>query len=66
MAPEIILTRGHNVGADWWSLGILIYEMLAGFPPFQSSSQLDLYKRILEGKIMYSFYISTTAQVSDE
>jgi len=62
MAPEIILTRGHNVGADWWSLGILIYEMLAGFPPFQSSSQLDLYKRILEGKIMYSFYISTTAQ----
>jgi len=34
LAPEIIKGTGHNKEADWWSLGILIFEMLFGGPPF--------------------------------
>ena len=34
LAPEIIMSVGHNLGVDWWALGILIFEMLAGYPPF--------------------------------
>lgn len=34
LAPEIIMSVGHNHGVDWWALGILIFEMLAGYPPF--------------------------------
>ena len=34
LAPEIIQSKGHSKGVDYWALGILIFEMIAGFPPF--------------------------------
>ena len=34
LAPEIIQSKGHNKGVDYWALGVLIFEMLAGYPPF--------------------------------
>jgi len=50
LAPEIISNRGHNCGVDWWTLGILIYEMLVGQPPFVGQTQLDTYQKITRGK----------------
>ena len=34
LAPESIMSNGHNHSVDWWALGILLFEMLAGYPPF--------------------------------
>lgn len=40
MAPEVILSQGHDCGADWWSFGVLVYEFLAGYDPFRANSPM--------------------------
>lgn len=50
LAPEIILSQGYNFSVDWWSLGVLIYEMASGFPPFYAKDHMKLYERIISGK----------------
>ncbi|KAI7887107.1 kinase-like protein [Lichtheimia hyalospora FSU 10163] len=47
LAPEIIQSKGYGKAVDYWSLGVLIYEMLAGYPPFNDESQFRLYEKIL-------------------
>ena len=51
LAPEIIQSKGHNKAVDWWALGILIYEMLAGYPPFCDDNTFVIYQKILTGRI---------------
>lgn len=46
LAPEIITGGGHDTAVDWWSLGILIFEMLAGFPPFTDEVTVRLFEKI--------------------
>ena len=56
LAPEIILSKGHDKGVDYWAYGVLVYEMLVGHSPFfdfQSSDQVGLFQRIC--KVQYSF-----------
>lgn len=53
VAPEIILTKGHGKPVDWWAIGVLIYEMLAGYTPFYDDDPLKLYEKIVYGKVLF-------------
>lgn len=53
LAPELILSKGHNKGVDYWALGVLIYEMLIGRSPFYDHDQMRLFKKIVQGKYSY-------------
>jgi protein kinase X len=53
LAPEIIQSKGHGKAVDWWAIGILIYEMLAGYPPFYDENPFGIYQKILAGKIEF-------------
>ncbi|EKX39974.1 hypothetical protein GUITHDRAFT_164805 [Guillardia theta CCMP2712] len=53
LAPEIILSRGHGRPVDWWALGVLIFEMLAGYPPFNDEDRMELYKSIVSAKVSF-------------
>jgi len=62
LAPEIILNKGHGKAVDWWALGVLIYEMLVGYPPFYSEDRMALYQKILAGKVDYPRHVSRQAK----
>eukprot|EP00951_Prasinocladus_malaysianus_P040171 scaffold457974_cov51-Prasinocladus_malaysianus.AAC.1 len=53
--------QGHGTAADYWALGVLIFEMLAGYPPFFHVDTLESYKKITEGRVFFPSHISHTA-----
>eukprot|EP01122_Echinamoeba_exundans_P011687 TRINITY_DN4732_c0_g3_i1.p1 TRINITY_DN4732_c0_g3~~TRINITY_DN4732_c0_g3_i1.p1 ORF type:complete len:721 (+),score=136.76 TRINITY_DN4732_c0_g3_i1:2428-4590(+) len=46
LAPEVIVGKGHSASVDWWTFGILMYEMLYGTTPFRGRTQNDTFRRI--------------------
>uniref|UniRef100_A0A4W5JV48 Protein kinase cGMP-dependent 3 n=1 Tax=Hucho hucho TaxID=62062 RepID=A0A4W5JV48_9TELE len=62
MAPEIIQNQGHDFAADFWSLGILVYELLVGSPPFSSSEPAKIYPKILDGVLKFPPYMGEGAK----
>lgn len=49
LAPEIILNEGHDLAVDYWALGVLIFEMVVGAPPFYAEDPMEVYEKILGG-----------------
>lgn len=50
LAPELILSKGYGFSVDWWSFGVLLYEMNAGYPPFYANEPMKTYEKIVAGK----------------
>ena len=53
LAPEILLNKGHGKPVDWWTFGVLLYEMIAGIDPFNDEDPMLIYQKILKGKIKF-------------
>lgn len=62
IAPEVLLGKGHGAAVDWWTLGILIYEMLVGQPPFCDDEPMGIYQKILTGKVYFPKYVDKSAK----
>lgn len=62
IAPEVLLNKGHGKGVDWWTLGILLYEMLAGQPPFCDDDPMGIYQQILSGKLNFPRFFDRNAK----
>ena len=50
LAPEMIESKGHYKGVDWWAVGILTHELLAGYPPFYDENPFGIYQKVLDGR----------------
>jgi len=48
-APELIASTGHTNAVDWWTLGILIFELMSGHPPFESAYPMQIYTKVMKG-----------------
>ena len=62
LAPEIIQSKGHGLSVDWWAMGVLIFEMLAGYPPFYDENPFGIYQKILGGKIDFPRHFDNKAK----
>ncbi|OWK16009.1 PRKCG [Cervus elaphus hippelaphus] len=61
IAPEIIAYQPYGKSVDWWSFGVLLYEMLAGQPPFDGEDEEELFQAIMEQTVTYPKSLSREA-----
>jgi len=53
LAPEVIMAKGYHKGVDWWGLGVLIYEMTVGSSPFFAEQPIQIYEKIVAGRVKF-------------
>lgn len=61
LAPEVIKNQGYNKSVDYWSLGVLFYEMITGFSPFRAERREDVYKKIVNREMEICGYVTCGA-----
>lgn len=62
LAPEVLLGKGYNRSVDWWTLGILMYEMIVGTPPFSGENTNAMYRKILYTDAQFPDFVTPVAQ----
>ncbi|EAR83724.2 Serine/Threonine kinase domain protein (macronuclear) [Tetrahymena thermophila SB210] len=65
LSPEVILGHGCDQTTDWWSLGILTYEMMFGLPPFYNKQQATMFKLIKEAELKFPEKPVVSAEAKD-
>lgn len=63
LAPEIVSGEGHDKGADYWALGVLLYEMTCGASPFAAESQMAVFKNILHADVPFPSDVTDRALI---
>ncbi|KAI8816583.1 kinase-like domain-containing protein [Fimicolochytrium jonesii] len=62
LAPELLLGQGYTKVVDWWTIGILLYEMITGLPPFYDENTNEMYKKILGQELVFPDDVSPVAR----
>lgn len=57
------LHKGYNKAVDWWALGVLVYEMAAGYPPFFADQPIQIYEKIVSGKVSVTLWYIQSKRV---
>lgn len=57
LPPEVILRQGYGKTVDWWSMGIILYEFLTSFTPFNGNTPEELFSTVISGKYIYTFVL---------
>ncbi len=65
IAPEVITGYGHSSSVDWWTFGILMYEMLYGTTPFKGRSQNETFSHILHKKLEFPKHVNVSKNCKD-
>ena len=58
---QILQELEYDASVDWWALGVLMYEMMAGQPPFEAENEDDLFESILHDDVLYPVWLSKEA-----
>lgn len=58
---QILQELNYGASVDWWALGVLMYEMMAGQPPFEADNEDDLFESILHDDVLYPVWLSKEA-----
>ena len=62
LAPEMLKRQGHGKSVDWYLLGVLLYEMMVGIPPYYSNNKEQLYANIQNGPLKLPNFLSENAR----
>jgi len=62
LSPEIILGQAYTKNIDWWTLGILLYEMMSGLPPFYDENTDKMYEKIVKNPLTFSDVFTSEAK----
>lgn len=61
MAPEVLQQAGHGLGVDYWGLGMLVYEMMTGLPPWYTTDRSKLLRRLQSAPLQIPSYFSSAS-----